>query len=84
MQERHDTKTISKSAVEVVNRGDRRERVGHVREVVDRHCGLVEQTVFGPTPRKYGYKLPKKVRSAALKSALSSKALKMEFSCSTI
>lgn len=29
--------------------------------------------VFGPTPRSYGYKLPKKVRRLALKSALSSK-----------
>ena len=30
-------------------------------------------TVFGPTPRSYSYKLPKKVRKLALKSALSSK-----------
>jgi large subunit ribosomal protein L4 len=30
-------------------------------------------TVFGPTPRKYGFKLPKKVRRLAIKSALSSK-----------
>jgi large subunit ribosomal protein L4 len=30
-------------------------------------------TVFGPTPRSYAYKLPKKVRRLALKSALSSK-----------
>ncbi|WP_026673497.1 50S ribosomal protein L4 [Alkalihalobacterium bogoriense] len=29
--------------------------------------------VFGPTPRKYGYNLPKKVRRLAIKSALSSK-----------
>ena len=29
--------------------------------------------VFGPTPRSYGYKLPKKVRRLALQSALSSK-----------
>jgi large subunit ribosomal protein L4 len=29
--------------------------------------------VFGPTPRSYGFKLPKKVRRLALKSALSSK-----------
>ncbi|MBM7096617.1 MULTISPECIES: 50S ribosomal protein L4 [Alteribacter] len=28
---------------------------------------------FGPTPRSYGYKLPKKVRRLAIKSALSSK-----------
>ncbi|UOQ49455.1 50S ribosomal protein L4 [Gracilibacillus caseinilyticus] len=30
-------------------------------------------TVFGPTPRSYSYKLPKKVRRLALKSAFSSK-----------
>jgi large subunit ribosomal protein L4 len=30
-------------------------------------------TVFGPTPRSYAYKLPKKVRRLALKSALSTK-----------
>ena len=29
--------------------------------------------VFGPTPRDYGYKLPKKVRRLAMKSALSTK-----------
>jgi len=32
-------------------------------------------TVFGPTPRSYAYKLPKKVRRLALKSALSSKVI---------
>lgn len=32
-------------------------------------------TVFGPTPRSYSYKLPKKVRRLALKSALSTKAV---------
>ena len=30
-------------------------------------------TVFGPTPRSYSYKLPKKVRRLALKSALATK-----------
>lgn len=30
-------------------------------------------TVFGPTPRSYAYKLPKKVRRLALKSALTTK-----------
>lgn len=34
--------------------------------------------VFGPTPRSYSYKLPKKVRRLALKSVLSSKALENE------
>lgn len=32
-------------------------------------------TVFGPTPRSYKYKLPKKVRRLAIKSALSSKVI---------
>jgi large subunit ribosomal protein L4 len=31
--------------------------------------------VFGPVPRSYSYKLPKKVRRLAIKSALSSKVL---------
>jgi large subunit ribosomal protein L4 len=35
-------------------------------------------TVFGPTPRSYGFKLPKKVRRLAIKSALSSKVLDNE------
>ena len=32
-------------------------------------------TVFGPTPRSYSYKLPKKVRRLALQSVLSQKVL---------
>ncbi|RYM04820.1 50S ribosomal protein L4 [Sporolactobacillus sp. THM7-7] len=32
-------------------------------------------TVFGPTPRSYSYKLPKKARRLAIKSALSSKVI---------
>ncbi|NGP45842.1 50S ribosomal protein L4 [Bacillaceae bacterium SIJ1] len=32
-------------------------------------------TVFGPTPRSYSYKLPKKVRRLAIRSALSSRVL---------
>lgn len=34
--------------------------------------------VFGPTPRSYSYKLPKKVRRLAIKSALSSKVIDNE------
>ncbi|WP_223068773.1 50S ribosomal protein L4 [Paenibacillus caui] len=34
--------------------------------------------VFGPTPRSYAYKLPKKVRRLAIKSALSSKVIENE------
>jgi large subunit ribosomal protein L4 len=32
-------------------------------------------TVFGPVPRSYGFKLPKKVRRLAIRSALSSKVI---------
>ncbi|OAZ49663.1 50S ribosomal protein L4 [Paenibacillus polymyxa] len=35
-------------------------------------------TVFGPTPRSYAYKLPKKIRRLAIKSALSSKVIENE------
>ncbi|HUC91443.1 MAG TPA: 50S ribosomal protein L4 [Paenibacillus sp.] len=35
-------------------------------------------TVFGPTPRTYGFKLPKKVRRLAIRSALSSKVIDNE------
>lgn len=35
-------------------------------------------TVFGPTPRSYAYKLPRKVRRLAIRSALSSKVLSNE------
>lgn len=35
-------------------------------------------TVFGPTPRSYAFKLPKKVRRLAIKSALSSKVIDNE------
>lgn len=34
--------------------------------------------VFGPTPRSYSYRLPKKVRRLAIKSALASKAQNQE------
>jgi len=35
-------------------------------------------TVFGPTPRSYSYKLPRKVRRLAIRSALSSKVKENE------
>ncbi|MFD2617378.1 50S ribosomal protein L4 [Terrilactibacillus laevilacticus] len=35
-------------------------------------------TVFGPTPRSYSYKIPKKARRLAIKSALSSKVKENE------
>ncbi|EFR31660.1 50S ribosomal protein L4 [Eremococcus coleocola] len=36
-------------------------------------------TVFGPTPRSYSYKLPKKMRRLAIRSALSQKVIDNEF-----
>lgn len=45
-------------------------RSGHKRSPLWRHGG----TVHGPTPRDYGFKLNKKVRDLARKSALSYKA----------
>ena len=50
-------------------KGTGRARVGSNRNPVWRGGG----TVFGPRPRSYAYSLPKKVRRAALKMALSSK-----------
>lgn len=50
-------------------KGTGRARQGSIRSSQWRGGG----TVFGPTPRTYAYKLPKKVRRLAIKSALSSK-----------
>ncbi len=50
-------------------KGTGRARVGSIRSPLWRGGG----TVFGPRPRSYAYTLPKKVRRAALKMALSSK-----------
>ncbi|MDN6847942.1 MAG: 50S ribosomal protein L4 [Tetragenococcus koreensis] len=50
-------------------KGTGRARQGSIRAPQWRGGG----TVFGPTPRSYGYKLPKKVRRLALKSVLSEK-----------
>lgn len=50
-------------------KGTGRARVGSTRSPLWRGGG----TVFGPKPRSYAYTLPKKVRRAALKMALSSK-----------
>ncbi|AVD54790.1 50S ribosomal protein L4 [Heyndrickxia coagulans] len=51
-------------------KGTGRARQGSIRAPQWRGGG----TVFGPVPRSYSYKLPKKVRRLAIKSALSSKA----------
>lgn len=51
-------------------KGTGRARQGSIRSPQWRGGGVV----FGPTPRSYAYKLPRKVRRLALLSALSSKA----------
>ncbi|ASA97299.1 MULTISPECIES: 50S ribosomal protein L4 [Anoxybacillus] len=52
-------------------KGTGRARQGSIRSPQWRGGGIV----FGPVPRSYSYKLPKKVRRLAIKSALSSKVL---------
>jgi large subunit ribosomal protein L4 len=51
-------------------KGTGRARQGSIRSPQWKGGGIV----FGPTPRSYGFKLPRKVRRLAIKSALSSKA----------
>ncbi|MBN2283931.1 MAG: 50S ribosomal protein L4 [Deltaproteobacteria bacterium] len=51
-------------------KGTGRARVGTLRSPIWRGGGIV----FGPKPRDYAYKVPKKVRKVALRSALSLKA----------
>lgn len=55
-------------------KGTGRARQGSIRSPQWRGGG----TVFGPVPRSYSYKLPKKVRRLAIKSALSSKVVAEE------
>ena len=50
-------------------KGTGRARQGSIRSPQWRGGGVV----FGPTPRSYSYKLPKKVRRLAIKSVLSEK-----------
>jgi large subunit ribosomal protein L4 len=50
-------------------KGTGRARVGSVRNPLWRHGG----TVFGPQPRSYEYKLPKKAERGALRAALAQK-----------
>ncbi len=56
-------------------KGTGRARQGSIRAPQYRGGGIV----FGPQPRDYAYKINKKVRRLALKSALSSKVLDNEF-----
>jgi large subunit ribosomal protein L4 len=55
-------------------KGTGRARQGSIRAPQWKGGGVV----FGPTPRSYGYKLPRKVRRLAIKSALSSKVIDNE------
>ena len=55
-------------------KGTGRARQGSIRSPQWEGGGIV----FGPTPRSYGFKLPKKVRRLAIKSALSSKVIDNE------
>ncbi|AFM39557.1 50S ribosomal protein L4, bacterial/organelle [Desulfosporosinus acidiphilus SJ4] len=55
-------------------KGTGRARSGSSRSPVWRGGGVV----FAPKPRKYGFKLPKKVRRLALHSALSSKVIEQQ------
>jgi large subunit ribosomal protein L4 len=52
-------------------KGTGRARAGSTRSPIWRGGGIV----FGPTPRSYSYKLPKKVRRLAIKSVLSTKVI---------
>ncbi|MCS4485997.1 50S ribosomal protein L4 [Staphylococcus americanisciuri] len=56
-------------------KGTGRARQGTIRAPQWRGGGVV----FGPTPRSYAYKMPKKMRRLALKSALSFKVQENEF-----
>ncbi len=56
-------------------KGTGRARQGSIRSPQWRGGG----TVFGPTPRSYSYKLPRKVRRLAIKSVLSQKVLDNKF-----
>ena len=68
-------KTKDKSEVSGAGRklwkqkGTGQARIGSIRSPLWRHGG----TVHGPVPRQYGYALPKKMISGALRSALSAK-----------
>lgn len=74
----HDTKTRAEvrggGRKPWRQKGTGRARQGSIRSPQWVGGGIV----FGPTPRSYAYKLPKKVRRLALKSALSTKVKESE------
>lgn len=55
-------------------KGTGRARRGNIKSPLLRGGGVV----FGPDPKSYGYKVPKKVRKLALKMALSAKLIENE------
>ena len=55
-------------------KGTGRARIGSIRSPLWRHGG----TVFGPQPRSYSYRLPRKMLLGALRSALSTKLAEHE------
>lgn len=69
----HDTKTRAEVSgggkKPFRQKGTGRARQGSTRATQMRHGGIA----FGPTPRKYGFKLNRKVRRLALRSVLSAK-----------
>ncbi|MFZ0334967.1 MAG: 50S ribosomal protein L4 [Candidatus Acidiferrales bacterium] len=74
-QHRGTHKTKQKSEVSGAGRklwkqkGTGRARIGSIRSPLWRHGG----TVHGPVPRSYAYRIPRKVFTGALRSALSAK-----------
>jgi large subunit ribosomal protein L4 len=52
-------------------KGTGRARVGHIRNPLWRHGGVV----FGPHPREFNYSLPKKIKKLALRSIINNRVL---------
>jgi large subunit ribosomal protein L4 len=56
-------------------KGTGRARVGSIRSPLWRHGGVI----FGPHPRDFGFRIPKKMKALALKFALSAKVKENNF-----
>jgi large subunit ribosomal protein L4 len=56
-------------------KGTGRARVGSIRSPLWRHGGVI----FGPHPRNFAYRLPRKIKALALKSALCAKIKENDF-----